>query len=311
MATPRFFVWLPGLLLLVATTASGFNAELHQKYTQRGIALYQHCAQLGAPFPAVSDDDLNALALGTEMEDTTELFSRATHWHYAQGQAAWRDLWLLIPVPLKFEIHLHGIFDRRNTDLHRLAAGSSATWRREHFERAGRVLHYIQDMRVPAHVIPIHHGGGGVKDGFDEFIFYYPEVLASFDQAQCQMIAAAVKLPCPECLQARLRTAMQATTAMLTAAPAAPDDVVAQCWREVFWCRPESGRECPGADYPGFGAYLSGNNSLRFGQIATAQCNGAKERFDEAAYHRFFASSYRAMMEDILFMLLYAVRLAE
>ncbi len=312
MRTRRFFAWLPTALLLVATAASAFEPDIHQKYTQRGISLYKRCVQLGAAFPTVGDDDLNAVARGTEMEDTTEPISRATHWHYAHNEAMPRELWILPPL-FKFELDMDGIFGQRNADLHRLAAGSTPEWRRQHFERAGRVLHYIQDMRVPGHVIPIHHGGpGGIKDGFDEFIFYYPDVLASLDRAHCESIAATVKVPCRDCLLGRLDEAKKATLNMLGQSASAPgEDLVARCWREVLWCKPESGKECPGSAYPGFGAYLSGENALSFGENRIVKCGDAKVQFDEVAYHRFFAKSYRGMMDDILFMLLYAVRLAD
>jgi hypothetical protein len=298
-------------LLLGAGDAQAFKPEVHQVYTQRAIAAYRHCASINPGFPAAPDSDLESVAIGTAAEDSTDKFSRATHWHYAGNDAMWKKLLFI------FDVDLDGIFGKRVEDLHESASGRGADWRSAHFQRAGRVLHYIQDMRVPAHVIPIHHGfSTGHDDQLDGFLYDEPGQGEPMTSDTCAAIASAV-VPCEKCLRKRLDDARDDTQAMLgikaSQAKPSPENAnpVTRCWREVFWCKPEAGTECPGAAYPGFGAYRTGDDALAFGQEKTVMCGGRAVRFTRKDYLEFFRDNYRKMIEDTVYLMLYAVRLAK
>lgn len=296
-------------LLVVSFTACAFDPEVHQLYSYRGVEAYQACVKLGADFPKLREADFDALSAGTRAEDETQCFSRAKNWHFPHREGMWRGMWSLFGY---VNHNQEGIFSERAGDFQGGVSPGDDAARKAFFERAGRVLHYIQDMRVPAHAIPVYHGPG-VKDGFDGYVFNDRDNVQQMTLARCNEIAAQVKVPCTGCLEERLSRAVRETEgALRPSAAELADNPVARCWREVLWCDPrEPGASCPEGAYPGFGTYVQGENRVNFGETRTARCQGESVRFDDNAYRRFFAAGYRSMLDDIVYMLVYAGRLLE
>ena len=295
------------LLFVFSSAACAFEPAVHALYTHRGAEAYQACVDLGADFPRLRAADFDALAEGTRAEDETEMCRRITNWHFPHREGMWRKMWFLL---FFVKLDQEPIFSRRVEDLHRSLPSGGDAARKEFFMHAGRVLHYIQDMRVPAHVIPVYHGGV-VKEGFDAYVFNDRENLQRMTLDRCQAIAEQVVAPCPDCLPGRLASVIKQTEHALTPDNHdLSDNPVARCWREVFWCGPEDrGGACSEPAYPGFGAYVQGENSLQFGEPGTVRCQGELVRFDDNAYRRFFAAGYRSMLDDIVYMLVYTGRL--
>jgi hypothetical protein len=125
-----------------------------------------------------------ALAKGTDAEDSSPLtiLQRATHWHFYNRNEKLEPLWLV-------QRNLDAIFNKRIKKLNELLVKPDADPVAV-YEQAGRVLHYIQDMSVPGHVVPAYHAKlpGNHSDPFDEFESI--EALPVFDlsDVQCQAL---------------------------------------------------------------------------------------------------------------------------
>lgn len=105
---------------------------------------------------------------------------------------------------------------------------------------AGRLLHYVQDLAVPAHVVPVSHAMG---DGFESFVQQHPHTSRWIATARSRMSSDALA-PYDEI--SRFTDALAFET--WSAAQAPP-------WN-TFW-KPRSS--------PGFGSY--GDMGNRFGDV--------------------------------------------
>ena len=81
-------------------------------------------------------------------EDTTQLISRALNWHFYRANTS--------PIPKKirnlFNPTSENIFQRRVNEFYNFKKDT------QRFNSLGRIVHHIQDMCTPSHVIPIYHG---------------------------------------------------------------------------------------------------------------------------------------------------------
>jgi hypothetical protein len=272
--------------------SAAFDAEAHKRYALRaGTELLKNCG--------VAFRDALAFADGTEAEDKTQLYRRAMHWHYAERDGPRF-------VGAGFDSNFNKIFDKRVRDLEAAAKAPSCT-RSDIFGKAGRVGHYLQDVRVPAHVIPVHHGGLRPNDGFDGYPFHFD--ITPLSPAQCQAMATqAASLSATGALR-DTRDAITKDTLERLRAPIRPDLDREKCsWTKVFWCNPRERESCPRAAFRGFGSYRDG---MVFGESRTFECDGVKKDIGDADYAGFFEKSYAAMMADSASLLLYAKTLAD
>lgn len=150
------------LALLACTSAHAIEKTLHPRITQQAID------QLAACFP--NDVDSHAaldfvapkaaliVSLYSGLEDESPRLDRARNWHFYD---AFRDTDQRMRSrygPLNVHASLHRIFARRLNDLQ---AAVDAQDIEAVYRLSGRVIHYIQDMAVPAHVAPIYHAKPG------------------------------------------------------------------------------------------------------------------------------------------------------
>lgn len=105
-----------------------------------------------------------ALCQGAKSEDAPTL-SRVLNWHFYPANEELRQadrdflVWTLRPTSLF-------ILGKRQTEvMHLLSKGPS----RRLFTAMGRVLHHLQDMSTPSHVVPVYHGPK-VIDPFEDFL---------------------------------------------------------------------------------------------------------------------------------------------
>jgi hypothetical protein len=167
------------LLFNPSTPAFAFNPDLHSAYALKAAQAFQRCP--GVKLPVQLGE---ALADGTDAEDSSPrtILQRATHWHFYNRNEKLEPFWF-------FERNLDAIFNKRIKKLNELLVKPDAD-PVEVYEQAGRVLHYIQDMSVPGHVVPAYHAKlpGNPADPFDEFESI--EALPVFDlsDAQCQAL---------------------------------------------------------------------------------------------------------------------------
>lgn len=171
-------------ILMTIEPAFAFDAKRHSVYTLQAVQAYRDCQ--GAELPI---DAGRALAAGTEAEDTSllTLRERATNWHFYNRDEKLRPGWF-------GSRNLDDIFIKRTQSLEDLLASQKPDTA-DVYERAGRILHYIQDMSVPAHVVPVFH----VKlplldrsDPFDNFERRSDLPAFSLTPAQCQALSAEI-----------------------------------------------------------------------------------------------------------------------
>lgn len=276
-------------LLLASAPAIAFKPARHKEYTQRAGSWLKGCG-----FGPQVAEDFKHLAQGTENEDKPTLL-RARNWHYAHNPKMSRGFVFM-------RTDLEGIFPRRVDEV--VAYAQSDTCKRAVlFEKAGRVLHYIQDMRVPAHVIPINHGFVFGDDQFDGYPFIYEEINGP-THAECDGWKEAKRNVTSRELHRLLRQARDDTRQQIDRKLKVNGMDQACTWGQVFWC--DSTREACGDELPGFGSYRAD----RFG-ASYVNCAGALVEPRMEDYLQFFKSDYRKMLKDIVSVWLFAGQLAE
>jgi hypothetical protein len=171
-------------LLITVESASAFDAKRHSIYTLDAVQAFSDCKGINLSLDAGA-----ALAAGTEAEDTSllTLDERVTNWHFYNRDYKLRPGWF-------GSRNLDGIFAKRIMTLEEQLTSEKSN-PVEVYEYAGRVLHYIQDMSVPAHVVPVFHVKLPLLDLSDPFDdFKRREGLPPFQltPAQCETLRAEV-----------------------------------------------------------------------------------------------------------------------
>ncbi len=141
------------LATLISTKIFAFESTIHGDITQKAIATLNRC------HISLNTKNTQQIAVGSVEEDTTQMPLRLTNWHFYNTYGNLRQ------GPILFE-SLDHIFKIRNEQL-----VENLNQKNNQIENSmGRVLHYIQDMYVPAHVVPVFHGKPFAKsDAFDQF----------------------------------------------------------------------------------------------------------------------------------------------
>ncbi|MHC8334146.1 phospholipase C/P1 nuclease family protein [Pseudomonas sp. LB3P25] len=165
------------LLFTPSSPAFAFTPDLHSAYALKSTQAYQSCT--GVKLPAQFG---KALAEGTDAEDSSllTLHQRITNWHFYNRNKMLEPFWFA-------NRSLDVIFTKRIEALDELLVKTDAD-PVEVYEQAGRVLHYIQDMSVPGHVVPAYHAKlpGNHSDPFDEFESIEAQPVFGLSDAQCQ-----------------------------------------------------------------------------------------------------------------------------
>ncbi len=215
------------LLFNSSTPAFAFNPDLHSSYALKAAQAFQRCPGVKLP-----EQLAEAFATGTDAEDSNLLTlpQRATNWHFYNRDKKLEPFWFA-------NRSLDVIFSKRIEKLNTLLVEPDAD-PVEVYEQAGRVLHYIQDMSVPGHVVPAYHAKlpGNHADPFDEFESI--EALPVFDlsDAQCQALRdEADKADATP--QGFLDAAATATLQAIEQIDAAGKPVVDGAW-QAYWVYP-------------------------------------------------------------------------
>lgn len=270
------------LLFNPSTPAFAFNPDLHSVYALKAAHAYQRCAGVKLP-----EHLAEALAIGTDAEDSNLLTlpQRATNWHFYNRNKKLEPFWFA-------NRSLDVIFSKRIEKLNALLAEPDADPVAV-YEQAGRVLHYIQDMSVPGHVVPAYHAKlpGNHSDPFDEFESI--EALPVFDlsDAQCQALRdEAGKADATP--QVFLDAAATATLQAIEQIDAAGKPVVDGAWK-AYWVYPA--RDTDEAR-KGWGQY--GDCEFSKGEV-NAGCKGEQELV------ALFEQQSRQAQENSVLMLFY------
>jgi hypothetical protein len=288
-------------LIAGSLSAVAFSPNHHREFSLDAVKVYLYCAgqlKVDTPMPMTS---VMKLADGARLEDSSQLFSRASNWHYARNPDMPKT-WLGFATP-----HLEKIFPQRIEEME--TAGSTPQDGKlcsvdSLYTAAGRVAHYIQDMRVPAHVIPIHHGFVFGDDGVDTYV---PSSRIATWPTCDDFKPYLDQLPTAFQLKNLLTAAASDTSNANLAAIDFGDGRAAPkgcTWEQVYWCdrlNPES--KCNGA-YSGFGHYRSpsipGDLDARSQKLCERPASAMA-----TAFERFFRKRYEGAVRDtaaILFM---------
>lgn len=135
------------LALGIARPAHAFDIEAHRTITARAVAL-----------EAAEHPDLTRHALDLAFANVAEDLNLVVKWawfnHYFSPAGPVRTTWRVTS-----DVRVAGLEDELVDAL--LAGDEDATW-----SLAGHLLHHVQDMASPPHVVPVEHGLG---DGFESY----------------------------------------------------------------------------------------------------------------------------------------------
>ncbi|MBP5954885.1 hypothetical protein ICA16_04340 [Pseudomonas anatoliensis] len=215
------------LLFNPSTPAFAFNPDLHSAYALKAAQAYQRCPGVTLP-----EQLAEALATGTDAEDSNllTLHQRITNWHFYNRNKKLEPFWFA-------NRSLDVIFSKRIEKLNALLVEPDADLV-EVYEQAGRVLHYIQDMSVPGHVVPAYHAKlpGNDPDPFDEFESIEALPVFELSDAQCQELRAEAD-KAEATPQRFLDAAATATLQAIEQIDAAGKPVVDGAWK-AYWVYP-------------------------------------------------------------------------
>lgn len=116
------------------------KGEAHKFITEKVLKYFAEEFQF-------SENEIYWIARGTNMEDYMPLTSRLFKWHFYRSNSF-----------IKKHIGL-GVNPTSETRLKTLIARIKWPWGDENkAEMLGNIIHHIQDMSTPTHVVPIYHG---------------------------------------------------------------------------------------------------------------------------------------------------------
>lgn len=125
---------------------------------------------------------------GAKEADISPIYTRATNWHFApqnlERSTLQEPVWSFME-PLTFHISSDYILKKRNEEMQQELSKRS---KKDVFKLLGRVLHHIQDMSTPSHVVPVYHGPL-IADSFETYL--NKEFLA--DELTLSTIAAGLR----------------------------------------------------------------------------------------------------------------------
>jgi hypothetical protein len=157
------FVLFAGQFINIST-AHAINKETHESVTTLAIKTYQDCTkQLKVKDTLTKGKGI--IVESTRLEDESPLIKRYFNWHFYDaynGKAS--EMGRSLTGARK---SLHHIFNERADSLVEALEKNN---KNHIYEFTGRLIHYIQDMTVPAHTAPIYHYKFMVdkSDYFDE-----------------------------------------------------------------------------------------------------------------------------------------------
>lgn len=243
-------------LTLVAPPALAYPAAVHQQLTFLAARQFNRCVE--GKIPAITALQVRYAALGAIEEADAGFWRRTFQWQYYDrgGETERRSLWFI-------ETRLH---ERFNEQLDRLEAADELAKR---YTRLGRIISRLQDVSIPAIVVPVYverFWAFSMSDSFAE----YPLRIDDDDPALAELCAPLMEEVAT--LQGTVGFNRQRYHAVLTEGAEATLTSVrssipglASTW-QVFWR--ESG------DEDDFGSYGEAGNS--FGEEVKFSC-GFKE----------------------------------
>jgi hypothetical protein len=153
-----------GCALLLTTPVGAYSVANHVELTSRAVRLVNKCrAEHGLSTPALDDYLMGILEHYNAEQDQ---WKRKTGlWHFPQvrddGDCPGPFPACLMVIERSYQPWVDSIW-------HQVEAGLPAD---RLYPALGVALHYVQDLAVPAHALPVFHPAGlfHFSDGFDEY----------------------------------------------------------------------------------------------------------------------------------------------
>jgi hypothetical protein len=150
--------------ILKTGNALAVHPDIHRHVTSVSETVYLDCLkQLG--FKNSLKNGMNRIVMFSGQEDISPVLQRFFNWHFFD---AYRDdeANAMSRHFTGARMSLHHIYNEHADDLTEALLNEQGN---EVYELTGRLLHYIQDMTVPAHVAPIFHYTFVIFDRSDYF----------------------------------------------------------------------------------------------------------------------------------------------
>ncbi len=136
------------------------KAETHKLITEIALNAFIRAKGEGNAGVYRKENYQQCIIDGTDWEDALS-FDRLVNWHfYPANDLLGQKLWNFV---LANSSHLVG--ERQQEFLKEIQYGLSERL----FTRFGRLLHHIQDMSTPSHVVPVYHGPG-IPDPYEDYL---------------------------------------------------------------------------------------------------------------------------------------------
>ena len=149
------------------------KAETHKLITK--IALNAFIQEKGEGHADVfgNENYRQCIIEGTDWEDALS-FHRLVNWHFYPANDLLRiPLWGFVLANSS-----HIVEERQRELLSEIQHGLSERL----FTRFGRLLHHIQDMSTPSHVVPVYHGPG-IPDPYEDYLTHDWDYLSQSNDA--------------------------------------------------------------------------------------------------------------------------------
>lgn len=237
------------LLFMLSVTSTGLYAidkDLHPVVTGFAVKEYNKC-MLVIHGDEISPYDAEQLALYSRLEDVTPKWDRLSNWHF-HDRFHGCDKSLTKRYGF-LNTSMHDIYKRRVESLDVVYEGDEALGAEARVQVTGRVLHYIQDVGVPAHVAVIYHSK---PEGWFQELFVDDEPAAfdglftseninelndsGLDEAECRVLYAKSKKPSTT-LQTILDDLAKETRKSVSHTVAVPENHYwyGKTWEMLFW----------------------------------------------------------------------------
>lgn len=159
----RISATVAAAVFLWSSTALAYSAmpeRGHAVLSNFAIDLFNQCVELGygSSEYLLNQQERQRIVKANLKEDRSRLLRRSLNWHFYHPQMESRQRILFfinrsfIPLFNKIEARLSQPELSRNDSLHAI----------------GRAIHFMEDLTVPAHSVPVFHGAG-LSDAYEKF----------------------------------------------------------------------------------------------------------------------------------------------
>lgn len=143
------------------------KAKDHVRITNAAVNLYN--SGIDSDVSKLLNKNCDLLVKGSEEADSKPIMVRATNWHFYNRNLSEDTIEHAIwefQEPTVFHLSSDYILRKREEELDAEIEKQSLG---DICNLVGRILHHVQDMSTPSHVIPVYHGIL-IKDSFEKYL---------------------------------------------------------------------------------------------------------------------------------------------